>query len=156
MNIRGCLKVAATATLLAVLLLAAAGCEDFTQYPGVTPTTTAPPETVEPPKTSISTADRATLAVYEHLLSQAASHEAQRYLAGFYAASDNWSATMERFKDGSTIWYVTVDMTAKENWELRPYWQQAGWFVYRDGQVIPSQRLQANALRIEADLKEMN
>ena len=54
------------------------------------------------------------------------------------------------------MWYIVVDMTGIEAWEERPYWQQAGWFVLQDGKVIPSHRLQANALRIEADLQELS
>ncbi len=144
-------------SLLAVLALATVGCEDFGQWP--------PPESPEPeektevealPPTTITTDDRATLAVYEHLLSQAESYQAKAYLANFYAACDNWSARSELFKDGTSIWYVVVDMTSSEAWEERPYWQQAGWLVFQDGKVIPSNCLEANALRIEADLQELS
>ena len=142
--------------LLAALLLTVTGCEDFGQFPPPEPPAEKPaPEKVVSP-TVISTADRAILAVYEHLLSQAESHEAKVYLAEFYTVSDNWSAEKERFKDGSSIWCVLVDMTDNDTWELRPYWQEASWFVLRDGKVIPSSRLQANALRIEADLQELS
>ena len=142
--------------LLATLLLTFTGCEDFGLVPAPTPT----PEAPEPEKTAlpatISTADRAILTVYEHLLSQAETHEAKKYLAEFYTVSDNWSAEKERFKDGSSIWYVLVDMTDNETWELTPHWQQASWFVLQNGKVMPSYRLQANALRIEADLQELS
>ena len=143
--------------LLATLSLTFTGCEDFGLVPApATPTPEAPKPVEVTPTAAISTADRATLAVYEHLLSQAESHEAKKYLAEFYAVSDNWSAEKERFKDGSSIWYVLVDMSANETWEWTPYWQQAGWFVLQDGKVMPSYRLQANALRIEADLQELS
>ena len=151
-----CIKPILIIALLAALLLTATGCEDFGQFPPPTP----PEEKPEPEKvvrlSVISTEDRAVLTVYEHLLSQAESHKAKIYLAEFYATCDNWSAESELFKDGSSIWYVLVDMTDNETWELRPYWQQASWFVLRDGKVMPSNRLQANALRIEADLQELS
>ena len=142
--------------LLVVVLGIASGCEDFGQYPPPSPPAEKPePEKVARPSV-ISTGDRAILAVYEHLLGQAESHQAKAYLAEFYAVCDNWTAETERFKDGSSIWYVVVDMTENETWELRPYWQQASWFILRDGKVMPSNRLQANALRIEADLQELS
>jgi hypothetical protein len=47
-------------------------------------------------------------------------------------------------------------MTEVEAWEWRPYWQQASWFVFPNGEVMPSNRIQANALRIEADLQELS
>ena len=141
--------------LLVALVGTFSGCEDFGQYPTPTPPAEQPePEKVVRP-TFIGTEDRAILAVYEHLLSQAESPEAKLYLAEFYAVCDNWSAETERFKDGSSIWYVILDMTDSETWEWRPYWQQASWFILRDGKVMPSNRLQANALRIEADLQEL-
>lgn len=142
--------------LLVITLWPATGCEDFSQFtPPPPPAETPAPEKAASP-TAVSTADRAILAVYEHLLSQAGSHEAKEYLAEFYTVSDNWSAEKERFKDGSTIWYVLVDMTASEQWEWTPHWQQAGWFILQNGEVLPSNRLQANALRIEADLQQLN
>ncbi len=141
-------------TLLAALALAATGCADFGTFPAPEPPGEKPEETLHP--TYINTEDRAILAVYEHLLDQAETHEAKTYLAEFSAASDNWSAESELYKDGTTIWYVVVDMTEVEDWEGRPYWQQASWFVYKDGRVIPSNRLEANALRIEADLQELS
>ncbi len=148
------LKFFLTTTLLAVLVLTVTGCEDFGQFPPPESPGEKPEEVV--PSTFITSEDRAILAVYEHLLSQAETHEAKKYLAEFYAVSDNWSAESELYKDGSSIWYVLVDMTDVKTWEERPYWQQASWLVYRDGRVIPSNRLQANALRIEADLQELN
>ena len=142
--------------LLAGLLLAVTGCEEFGQFP----VPTSPEEEQEPEKvtlpTVVSTKDSAILAVHEHLLGLAESHEAKKYLAEFYAACDNWSAESEYFKDGSGTWYILVDMTESETWELKPYWQQASWFVFRDGRVIPSSHLQANAIRIEADLQELS
>ena len=152
----GYLKPVLIIALLATLLVTITGCEDFSQFPPPTPPAETPPPEKAPPSTTISTADRTVLAIYEHLLSQAKSNEAKIYLAEFYTVCDNWSAETERFKDGSTIWYVLVDMTGSEQWEWKPYWRQAGWFVFRDGEVIPSNRLQANALRIEADLQELS
>lgn len=140
--------------LIAALSLIFTGCEDFGLVPASTPTPEAPE--VEEVNPSISTVDRAILAVYEHLLGQAETHEAKDYLAEFYAASDNWSAEREQFKDGSSIWYVLADMTANETWERAPYWQQTGWFVLQDGKVMPSYRIQGNAIRIEADLQELS
>ena len=139
--------------LLSAVVLTASGCQDYTF-----PTPEQPsPEPEKPASTAfINSGDRATLAVYEHLLSLAVSHEAKDYLAEFSATSDNWSAESELFKDGSSVWYVTVDMSGVANWQEKPYWQQAGWFVYQDGRVIPSNRLQANALRIESDLQELS
>ena len=141
--------------LTMALVLTVTGCEDFGTFPAPEPPAEKTEE-VAPPTTFINSEDRAVLAVYEHLLSLAESHEAKAYLAEFSAASDNWSAKSELFKDGTSIWYVAVDMTAVEKWEGNLYWQQASWFVYQDGKVIPSNRLQANALRIEADLQELS
>ena len=142
---------------LLVALIGTSACEDFGQYPApATPPAEAPEPEKEVHSTVIVTGDRAILVVYEHLLDQAGSHEAKQYLAEFYAASNDWGAEAERFNDGTSLWYVSVNMTGSERWEQRPYWQQAGWFVFRDGEVIPSQRIQANALRIEADLQELS
>lgn len=140
--------------LLAVLAGTVIGCTDFEQW---SPPPSPEEKTVEktlPP--AISTEDRAILVVYEHLLGQAESYKAKVYLADFYATCDNWSAKSELLKDGARIWYTVVDMTGIEAWTERPYWQQAGWFVLQDGRVIPSTRLQTNALRIEADLQELS
>ncbi|MFC1916096.1 hypothetical protein ACFLW4_05345 [Chloroflexota bacterium] len=141
--------------LLAAPALTVTGCEDFGTFPAPEPTEEKPKEEVPPP-TFINSEDRAILAVYEHLLGLAESHEAKQYLAEFSATSDNWSAKSELFKDGTSIWYVQVDMTGIEKWEGRSYWQQASWFVNQNGKVIPSNRLKANALRIEADLQELS
>jgi len=149
------LKPVLIITLLAVLVLTITGCDGFEQFLPAEPPEEKPEEVVVPP-TLIRTEDRAILVVYEHLLSQAESPEAKVYLADFYAAGDNWSAESELLKDGISIWYVLVDMTDVEAWEWRPYWQQASWFVLQDGKVMPSDRLQANALRIEADLQELS
>jgi hypothetical protein len=140
--------------MLSAMAITIAGCEDFGTFPAPEPPAQEPERPVS--TTFINSADRATLAVYEHLLSLAESHDAKAYLAEFSAVSDNWSAESELFKDGSSIWYVKVDMSGVENWKEKPYWQQASWFVYQDGRVIPSNRLQAHALLIEADLQELS
>jgi hypothetical protein len=140
--------------MLSAMAIAVAGCEDFGTFPPPEPTAQEPEKPVS--TTFINSKEGATLAVYEHLLSLADSHEAKTYLAEFSAISDNWSAESELFQDGSSIWYVEVDMSGVESWNERPYWQQASWFVYKDGRVIPSNRLQANALLIEADLQELS
>ena len=143
--------------LLALLVLTVTGCEDFEQWsPTPPPEPEEKTEVVEAPPIAIRTVDRATLAVYEHLLTQAESYQAKAYLADLYTVSDNWSAESEIFKDGTSVWYVVVDMTSTEAWEERPYWQQASWLVFQDGKVMPSNRLKANALRIEADLQELS
>lgn len=150
------LKPLIIVTLLGVMLLTFSGCADFGQFAPAEP----PAESPEPKKvvTSkvISSEDKAILAVYEHLLSQAESAEAKIYLADFYATCDNWSTESELFKDGTSLWYVLVDMTEVKEWEWHPYWQQASWLVFLDGKVVPSRRIQANALRIEADLQELS
>ena len=146
-----------TLTLLAILASGVTACQDFEQQ--------APPETggekaenteVKAPRLTVRTEESAILAVYQHLLGQAESHKAKEYLADFYAICDNWSAAQETFKDGTTLWHVTLDMTGVKVWRERPYWQKASWLVLREGEVIPSHRFQANALRIEADLQELS
>ncbi len=141
-------------TLLVVMAGAATGCEDF----GLTPSPQPPEEKTEEktPPTVVRTEDRAILAVYEHLLSQAESYQAKVYLADFYSASDNWNAKSELLKDGTSIWHIVVEMTGTEAGEERPYWQQASWLILPDGKVIPSNRFEANALRIEADLQQLS
>jgi len=106
------LKPILTIALLAVMVLTVSGCEDyFNQFsPPETPEEKPEPEKVTKP-TTISSEDKAILAVYEHLLNQAESAEAKVYLAEFYTACDNWSAESELFKDGSSVWYVLIDMT---------------------------------------------
>jgi hypothetical protein len=141
---------------LLAILLSASGCEDFGVFPPAEPPQAEEPAEAPPSKFFINSEDRAILAVYEHLLSLAESHEAKNYLAEFSAASDNWNAESELFKDGSSLWYVTVDMSGVADWQENPYWQVAGWFVYQDARVVPSNRLEANALRIEADLQELS
>ena len=148
------LKLFLIITLLVVMVLTTTGCEDFGTFPTPELPQEKPEETT--PSTFINSEDRAVLAVYEHLLSLAESYEAKDYLAEFSTTSDNWSAKSELLKDGTSIWYVAIDMTGIEDWEERPYWQQASWFVYKNGKVIPSNRLQANALRVEADLQELS
>ncbi len=139
--------------MLLTTVLTVSGCQDYT-FP--TPETPQPEPEKPATTTFINSEDRAVLVVYEHLLGLAESHEAKAYLAEFSAVSDNWSAKSELFKDGSSIWYVKVDMSGVKGWTEKAYWQQASWFVYQDGRVIPSNRLQANALRIEADLQELS
>jgi hypothetical protein len=123
------------------------------------------PSSEEKEETAVSTAisrgtvkneESAILAIYRYLLDQAQSHRAKLYLADFYTTCTEWSAEAELCKDGTSIWHVTVDMTAEEEWQERPYWQQAGWMILKDGTVLPSNKFQANALRIEADLHELN
>lgn len=141
-------------TLLVLLVWAIAGCEDYEQWSPTQPAEEETQEEMSP--TVIKTEDVAIMAVYEHLLSKAKSYQAKQYLADFYFACDNWSASSELLKDGSRMWYIIVDMTGVEGWEERLYWQQASWFILQDGKVLPSNRLEANALRIEADLQELS
>ncbi|MBA7676033.1 hypothetical protein ES703_84273 [subsurface metagenome] len=142
--------------LLAGLIWAGVSCAGFDQW-APTPSPEEPTEVEKPPTpTAITTEDRAILAVYEHLLSQAESYQAKTYLADFYTACDNWTAKSELLKDGTSLWYVTVDMTEVAGWKEKPYWKQASWLVLEDGKVIPSHRFKANALRIEADLQELS
>ena len=103
-----------------------------------------------------STPEEVELAVYRHLLEQAESSEAKLYLADFYSYSYNWSSQSEYLRDGSETWLVSVDMTAETDWSHKSYWQRAGWFVLKDGSVIPANIFQLNALRIEADLAELS
>ena len=152
---KGYIKLTLVIVLLVTLLGTVTGCEEF----GIVPPSTAPAQPKPVPAASstvISTKDKAILAVHEHLLSQAESYEAKIYLAEFYTTCDNWSAESAIFKDGSGTWSVLVDMTNVKAWQWRPYWQQASWFVFKDGQVMPSNRLEANALRIEADLQKLS
>ncbi len=137
--------------MLAVMLLAVTSCEDMF------PTSSAPAETPEPepaPATTtvINTRDSAKLAVYQHLLELTGSYDAKMYLSDFYTNCDNWTTQSDYFKDGTSTWHVSVNMTGVEDWAFRPYWQQASWLVFKDGEVIPSNLYRANALRIEADL----
>ena len=142
--------------LLSAILVLATGCEELGYPPPAIPgEETSEPEPSKPLAVSQSRAST-TLAVYQHLLNQAGSYEAKIYLSDFYASCDNWSATSEYFKDGSAVWAVTVDMTASQNWEHPAHWQQAGWFVFKDGTVIPANLFNANALRIEADLQALS
>jgi hypothetical protein len=140
--------------LLAALLGTFTACEQL-GYPTSTPEDETESEKVTS-TTVINTKDDALMAVYQRLLGQAGSYEAKIYLADFYATCDNWTATSEIFKDGSGTWHIQVDMTSQETWQYRPYWQQAGWFVFRDGKVIPSNLFRVNALRIEADLQALS
>ena len=150
------IKLTVTITLLAVLALTVIGCEDFGL--GTTPATDEPTtEEESPPSVTVNTDDKAILVVYEHLLSQAETYEAKVYLADFYTTSENkWSAESEFLKDGTNIWHVIVDITDTGGWSEKAYWRQASWFIFEDGEIIPSNHYQANALRIEADLKELS
>jgi len=142
--------------MLAVLLMMVASCEGL-GFPSSTPQETPEPEPVE---TTVSTVikyqDAAILAVYQRLLGEAGSYDAKMYLSDFYTTCDNWTAQRDYFKDGSGTWHVVVDMTESEDWAFRPYWQQASWLVFKDGEVIPSNLFRANALRIEADLQALS
>lgn len=142
-------------SILALILLVGAvmsvtGCESLGL--GGNSETTTP--TNEPG--TINTAEEAELAVYQYLLAQANSAEAKVYLADFYTTCDNWDVLSEYFRDGSETWLVAVDMTGEANWEHRSYWQRAGWFVLKEGGVIPANLYNMNALRIEADLQELS
>ena len=120
-------------TVVVALVGTITGCEEFGGFPAPAATEEKPEKAV--PSTVISTKDRAILAVYEHLLNKAESYEAKSYVAEFYAVGDNWTAESEYFKDGSGVWYIVVDMTAVKQWQWNPYWQQASWFVFRDGKI---------------------
>ena len=153
---KGYLKPVLLIALLVTTLGTFTGCEDFGQFPTATPAAEEQPEEVAASPTVIDTRDRALLAVYEHLLSKAESPEAKLYLADFYEYCNNWEVESEFFKDGSGTWYVLVDMTDSGTWEWELYWIEASWLVFKDGKVMPSQLLQSNALRIEADLQELS
>ncbi len=143
--------------LLVVLLGAVTACEGLGFPDSSTSEETEEPEPVNTTgHAAVNTRDDAIMAVYQYLLSKAESYEAKLYLSDFYAYCDNWTAESEYFKDGSDTWYIIVDMTENQDWELRPYWQQASWFVFKDGKVIPSNLFRANALRIEADLQALS
>ncbi len=158
MRFTGWTKRATKCLMVMVILVALPGtltaCQDLfppsaAPQPGTSPQITTG-------ATIITTRDDALLAVYQHLLGLAETYEAMTYLADFYTVCDNWSAESEFFKDGSGTWHVTVDMTGVKNWTRKPYWQQASWYVVKDGKVIPSNRFEGNALRIEADLQELS
>lgn len=139
-------------SLLAATLFSVTACQDL----GLSGNSTE--ETEEPEDTGdnfIGTADEAKLAVYQRLLEKADSYDAKIYLSDFYTYCDNWRVQSEYFKDGSDIWLVEVDMTGEPDWDLNPHWRHAGWFIHRDGEVIPSNLFQVNALRIEADLQSL-
>lgn len=140
--------------LLVAILVTAVGCEEY-GFPAAAP---LQQENPEPATTSTftNTKDGAMLAVYQHLLEQAETYEAKLYLADFYTTSDNWSAAGEYFRDGSGVWYIKVDMSGVKVWSAKSHWQQASWYVFKHGEVIPSNLLNANAMRIEADLQELS
>ena len=150
-----------SAISILMLLITFTGCEELGFPPLETPSSTpagTTPKSPETPavKTTITTADTAILRVYEHLLKQAGSPEAKMYLADFYTKSDNWMAETELFVDGSSRWYVATDMTGEKSWSANEYWREAGWYILQSGEVIPAERSQANALRIEADLQRLS
>lgn len=150
------LKSTIIITLLVVLLTTFTACQDL-GFPSTTPQETPAPEPVKTTGTTVvSSKDAAVLAVYQRLLGEAGSYDAKVYLSDFYTTCDNWTAQSDYFKDGSGTWHVAVDMTANEKWAFRPHWQQASWFVFKDGKVIPSSLFRANALRIEADLQALS
>jgi hypothetical protein len=152
---RKMLKTIFVVAMLAVLLATITSCE--TMFPtSTTPAETPEPEPAKTTSTVISTRDAAKLAVYQHLLDLTGSYDAKTYLSDFYTTCDNWTAQSDYFKDGSSTWHVSVNMTAIKEWAFRPYWQQASWFVFKDGEVIPSNLFRANALRIEADLQALS
>jgi hypothetical protein len=151
------IKTVIVISLLLAILLTVVSCEDL-GFPSTTSTsdTNTPEPSNSDGDTIVSYKDAAILAVYQHLLDRAGSAEAKLYLADYYTACDNWDAVSEYFKDGSGTWHVVVDMSGTADWEYDSYWQQASWFVFRDGTVIPSNLFQGNALRIEADLQRQS
>jgi len=144
--------------LIVLLAITVSGCVDYEPLqPAEQPS--QPPEKKETQsfiRISIKSADRAILAVYERLLNLAKSDEAKKYLADFYTKCDNWSADKEMLSDGRNIWHIMVDMTEVEDWQEKAYWQKASWLILKDDEVIPSNRFEANALRIEADLQSLS
>ncbi len=142
--------------MLAVILMMVASCEGM-GFPSATPQETPAPEPAKTVSaTAVNSKDAAKLAVYERLLDLAGGYDAKIYLSDFYTTCDNWTVESNYFKDGSGTWHVTVDMTEIGEWAFRTYWQQAGWLVFKDGKVIPSNLFRANALRIEADLQALS
>ena len=137
-------------SLLITVMFTATACESL----GLGGTTDEPTESEV---TGVFTSgEEAELAVYQYLLAQAESAEAKVYLSDFYTNCHNWSVQSEYLRDGSATWLVAVDMTGEANWEHETYWQRAGWFVLKDGSVIPANLFQLNALRIEADLQGLS
>ena len=153
---RHLIKLALFIALLVALLGTVTACESLGFAPASTPEESEPEPEKTTGATAINTKDTALLAVYQSLLDQADSYDAKMYLSEFYTNCDNWYAESEYFKDGSDTWHVVVDMTDSAHWDLQTYWQQASWFVFRDGKVIPSNLFKANALRIEADLQALS
>lgn len=153
-------EIAVIISLVVLLLGSATACTYPDQWQP--PAQPAPAGTTESAKETavsrgtIKNEDAAILAVYRYLLDHAQSHRAKAYLADFYTKCDKWSAKSELLKDGTSVWYVEVDMTAVKDWKEKPHWQKASWMILKDGTVLPSNRFQANALRIEADLGELN
>ena len=143
-------------TMLIALAGTLTGCAELEQWTTPPKAEVEKPVTETPPPVVVKSEDRVILLIYEHLLSLAESHMAKSYLATFYATCDNWSAESELLRDGTTVWHAVADMTDEEEWRERPYWQLASWFVFQDGKVIPSNRFEANALRIEADLQQLS
>lgn len=156
-RIRKIFKSVLLTAIVIILVGSISACEEL-GYPSSQPQQAQPAPEPAPVTGSniINTKDTAILAVYRHLLDQADGYEAKVYLSDFYTNCDNWTAISEYFKDGSDTWYVVVDMTEVADWTLRPYWQQASWFAFKNGDVIPSYLFNANALRIEADLQALS
>ncbi|MGD9142998.1 MAG: hypothetical protein PVG61_04040 [Dehalococcoidia bacterium] len=142
-------SILALSLLIAVVFIVS-GCEEL----GLGGTTDEPTDTEE--TGVITSGEEAELAVYQHLLAQAESSKAKLYLSDFYTYSHDWSVQSEYFRDGSATWLVAVDMTGETDWAHEPHWQRAGWFVLKDGNVLPANLYQLNALRIEADLKALS
>lgn len=151
------LRLVILIALLAAVLLTAVACEDLGfGSPAETEETEQPEVTTVSGPITVNTRNSAALAVYLHLLEQAGSPDAKIYLSEFYTECDNWTAEAEYFKDGSDIWHVVVDMTDEADWQLRPHWQHASWFILKNGEVVASNKFRANALRIEADLQALS
>lgn len=145
------ITIAVLAVALLAVTLAATSCDSL----GLSSDTTTP--TTQPSANTVTTGETAKLAVLQRLVNLAESAGALAYLADFYVASDgNWNVQTEYFKDGSGVWLVDVDMTAVTDWNLNPYWQQAGWFVFRNGDAVPANLYDSNALRIEAEIRALN
>ena len=153
----GSIKLFLLIALIITLLGTIVACEDLGLSPSDNSEENAEPESNgETGLIIVNTKDSAILTVYRHLLAKAGSSYAKTYLADFYTACNNWDTESEYFKDGTDIWHVVVDMTSEPSWNLRSYWQHASWFILDNGEVVPSNLFEANALRIEADLENLS
>ena len=159
-------KLVLIITLLVVPAVVLLGCEDYAQDFGCEGLTTSTQPSEEgtqettggetPSSKTITTEDRAILAVREHLAAQAESYQAKFYLADYYTVCDEWNAVVEILEDKANVWQVVVHMT-NMGWESeKRHWLQASWYVFQDGRVLASDNYQANALRIEAELQELS